>query len=332
MSWRLARSLVTLRDEIRALHPGTTVWTVGDAAHRATWSDHNPNASGVVCAIDVLGDGGLDLVSFAEHVRASGHPAFKYAIFDRRIASKGGGWRSYSGSNPHTSHVHVSVGVGPDGRSTGPYDDTSPWGLRAVDGPQLPGGILRRGDSGLGVRLLQAALGITADGIFGPQTEAALKDFQRRVGITVDGVFGPETRAALREELDMPSADEIAEAVWKRQNPTLGISYGAAVRYILNGTRPERAQTPGERLGVTAEVDRVAAQLEGLTAAIGGQDVAAAVRAELDRHRAALVDELAEDLGAAVAAELRDVPAATVEAAVARVLSRARVSVDEQDA
>src|SRR5690554_6062740 len=127
--WRLARSLEVLRDEIRALHPGTTVWTIGDAAHLATWSDHNPNAAGVVCAIDVLADGGLDLGWFAEQVRTSGHPAFKYVIFNRRIASKGGGWRPYHGSNPHTTHVHVSVGVGPDGRSTGPYDNTSPWGV-----------------------------------------------------------------------------------------------------------------------------------------------------------------------------------------------------------
>ena len=27
--WRLARSLEVLRAEIRALHPGTTVWTIG---------------------------------------------------------------------------------------------------------------------------------------------------------------------------------------------------------------------------------------------------------------------------------------------------------------
>src|SRR5690554_4032083 len=128
-SWRLARSLEVLRDEIRALHPGTTVWTIGDAAHRGTASDHNPNPQGVVCAIDVLADGGLDLGWFAEQVRTSGHPAFKYVIFNRRIASKGGGWRAYHGSNPHTTHVHVSVGVGPDGRSTGPYDNTSPWGV-----------------------------------------------------------------------------------------------------------------------------------------------------------------------------------------------------------
>src|SRR5690554_7724111 len=179
--WRLARSLEVLRDEIRALHPGTTVWTIGDAAHLATWSDHNPNAAGVVCAIDVLADGGLDLGWFAEQVRTSGHPAFKYVIFNRRIASKGGGWRPYHGSNPHTTHVHVSVGVGPDGRSTGPYDDTSPWviatGASAGGNPMI---VLRRGDQGEAVTALQVVVRNAGhdpgeiDGIYGPATAAAV--------------------------------------------------------------------------------------------------------------------------------------------------------------
>lgn len=134
MAWRLARSLVVLRDEIRTLHPGTTVWTIGDAAHRATASDHNPNQADVVCATDTLGNAGLDLGWYAERVRQAGiggHPAPKYVIYNRRIASRSRGWtwRPYHGSNPHTGHVHVSAGIGPDGRSTGPYDDTSPWGL-----------------------------------------------------------------------------------------------------------------------------------------------------------------------------------------------------------
>ncbi len=36
-----------------------------------------------------------------------------------------------------------------------------------------------------------------ADGVFGPLTEAALKDFQRQAGVVADGVFGPLTHAAL---------------------------------------------------------------------------------------------------------------------------------------
>ena len=47
------------------------------------------------------------------------------------------------------------------------------------------------------MRKLQGALGIAADGVFGSQTERAVKRFQKRKGLTADGVVGPKTRDAL---------------------------------------------------------------------------------------------------------------------------------------
>jgi putative chitinase len=56
---------------------------------------------------------------------------------------------------------------------------------------------LRRGSKGEAVKRMQAKLGLTADGDFGPGTEAALKKWQAANGLTADGVVGPKTLAKL---------------------------------------------------------------------------------------------------------------------------------------
>jgi lysozyme family protein len=51
--------------------------------------------------------------------------------------------------------------------------------------------------SGSSVTAVQRALGIPADGIYGPQTRRAVRRFQRARGLVVDGIAGPQTLAAL---------------------------------------------------------------------------------------------------------------------------------------
>ena len=58
-------------------------------------------------------------------------------------------------------------------------------------------GTLRKGSKGDEVKKMQAKLGLTADGDFGPGTEAALKKWQAENGLTADGVAGPKTLAKL---------------------------------------------------------------------------------------------------------------------------------------
>lgn len=53
------------------------------------------------------------------------------------------------------------------------------------------------GSSGTTVAVVQSALGVTADGAFGPATERAVEQLQRQAGLPVDGLVGPLTLAVL---------------------------------------------------------------------------------------------------------------------------------------
>ena len=57
--------------------------------------------------------------------------------------------------------------------------------------------VVRRGSRGETVAAVQARLGLTADGDFGPGTEQALKNWQAANGLTADGIAGPATLARL---------------------------------------------------------------------------------------------------------------------------------------
>ena len=61
-------------------------------------------------------------------------------------------------------------------------------------------GVLRKGSRGEGVKMMQEALGISADGAFGPGTERALKAWQAKNGLTADGIVGPKTLEKLLDD------------------------------------------------------------------------------------------------------------------------------------
>ncbi|HXC45421.1 MAG TPA: peptidoglycan-binding protein, partial [Solirubrobacteraceae bacterium] len=60
---------------------------------------------------------------------------------------------------------------------------------------------LENGDEGRQVKLLQRELGIQQDGIFGAETEAAVRAFQASRGLEVDGIVGPKTSTALADDV-----------------------------------------------------------------------------------------------------------------------------------
>jgi len=91
---------------------------IGDTRHAARPSDHNPDAAGIVRAIDIdrdlSGKAKPDLMpDLADQIRLcgkSGDKRISYIIFNGRIASskKSWAWRPYDGINKHNHHCHIS--------------------------------------------------------------------------------------------------------------------------------------------------------------------------------------------------------------------------------
>jgi hypothetical protein len=66
--------------------------------------------------------------------------------------------------------------------------------LPRENAPDYPGHVIKLNDTDtLSVKNIQKALGLVADGVFGPKTDAAVKAFQKAHGLTVDGQVGPST-------------------------------------------------------------------------------------------------------------------------------------------
>lgn len=121
---RRAYALQTLLAQVDALYPNRSKasdgW-IGDAAHATRVSDHNPDANGVVRAQDFTHDpDDLSGEWLANALIKSGDKRIKYIIWNKRIWQNGS-WKAYDGLNPHTKHLHLSVG--------GDYDNKAKWNL-----------------------------------------------------------------------------------------------------------------------------------------------------------------------------------------------------------
>lgn len=74
---------------------------------------------------------------------------------------------------------------------------------------------IRKGSQGEDVKVLQRALHLIDDGIFGPLTEEVVKAHQRKYGLTADGVVGAQTWATLgiSEPLKLKTRRSIKEII-----------------------------------------------------------------------------------------------------------------------
>lgn len=66
----------------------------------------------------------------------------------------------------------------------------------------LPIYTIRKGDRGQVVRWVQEAVGVTPDGVFGPQTEHEVVQWQITHGLAADGICGPATLASMGIRVD----------------------------------------------------------------------------------------------------------------------------------
>jgi hypothetical protein len=138
---RLAKGLIRLIDDVDAKWPARarhSDGSIGDRAHQARPSDHNPGADGVVEALDIThdpDDNGPDTWALADIMRQNRDPRIDYVISNGRIFAGPDGpqpwvWRKYTGANNHAKHVHVSI-------RPSLMDDARPWRLEA-GGPITP--------------------------------------------------------------------------------------------------------------------------------------------------------------------------------------------------
>lgn len=212
---RLVAPLDTLRAEFNAVNPSrdraSDGW-IGNADHARTISDHNPDATGAVHAIDVDVDGvpmGRIVAYLVGECQAGRENRLQYIIYRRTIWSRSWGWkaRRYKGRNPHTRHAHFSARPGMGGGGS--------WGVAAhfatVPGPRprrpaaagghAPGSrrlVLREPAlAGADVRYVQRWIGSAhcgpPDGRYGPKTREGVRWYQRMRGLAVDGIVGPAT-------------------------------------------------------------------------------------------------------------------------------------------
>ena len=122
-------------------------------------------------------------------------------------------WRySSAGSRASRSRfLQKALGVTVDGQF-GPGTETALKAYQTKEGLQADGIagpdtfahmhlyeliLLKTGTHGETVKRLQQALGVTADGAFGPGTAKAVSDFQTKNGLDADGMAGPATLAKM---------------------------------------------------------------------------------------------------------------------------------------
>lgn len=204
--------------------------TIGDKAHRRRVSDHNPDSTGTVYAVDLTNDPahGIDAHAWIRwylNTKQPGWERVKYGISNGQVWEHDTQvWRHYDGENKHTKHAHLSIKPGyrndtrpwfngwgsavvPPSVTPPPPTPTAEQVLRlvklAIDLAKLD--IKTKGPVGPGssrkeiVKIVQRGLQqraqatIVDDGDYGPQTEQWVRWFQGTRGVKQTGIVDSAT-------------------------------------------------------------------------------------------------------------------------------------------
>ncbi|MFJ6133490.1 C40 family peptidase [Janibacter terrae] len=172
-------------------------------------------------------------------------------------------------TNPLARHTGAALAVAAIGLGTttvGASSATAAPSVQSAGATATFTGTLWQGHRGGLVKQVQRVVGVTADGVYGPATKAAVKRWQARHGLTADGIVGARTGTKMR--------------------------LGSTTRSTRTSTRTRAAATParsrftgtlwqGHRGGLVKQVQRVV----GVTAdGVYGAGTKAAVKRWQARH------------------------------------------------
>jgi hypothetical protein len=205
--WYVDKGLQTLINQVKARNAGMTVGTIGDPKHAASASDHNPESDRSVDAADFMIAGSFnktdaewlfDSLTQARDIRLA------YVIYNKRIVSSTvQPWkvRGYSGSDPHTNHVHVSVN---DKHENNP----ALWRLVGeVADKQLHKDMIDLAD----YSYPKLSQGMHDDKYSGYHMVARVQSLLR---ITVDGDYGAKTAQAVAKKMGGGNGKTVGEKEW----------------------------------------------------------------------------------------------------------------------
>ena len=288
-SWYRAPALTVLLNEINLVWPERSKvsdGTIGDAAHSARLSDHNPNERRSVNAMDVTRRGIAVMILI---LKVIADPRTNYVIYNRVIWSWSRGFkpRPYYGSNAHTGHVHISIFQSPRREQ-----DRSPWGL------VTPAGLPTTGTAGPtpNTPTTPEEDTLSAKEIEEIKAEVwaaakALQDqgFDRKIR---DAMALETARAVAMNGFDRPIYEMMGEAAARQARAAISAQIGAN-RVLLEQIQEAGGLSDGmvEELEVRAEAATFKGAKEGIKAG------AAEVTEELDAALREVLNDLVWDLG-----------------------------------